>query len=152
MSCEDLQEIISAEADGEALEEELVAAYRHLADCAACRTWRRETLAVHQDFLLWHDEPIPETVAERLRKQERRSQERAVPHESRVYRIPRPVAWAAAAILTLQVGWASYRLVLLPPPAQQQGESDAPTKIVLTARDRVSSTVIVHAIENNSGR
>jgi len=152
MNCEDIRQTMSAELDGEAAEHDLIIAYRHLADCAICRSWRREVLAVHRDFPLWHDEPVPPAVAERLQQHEHQAQHRAGPGEKRIYRIPRPLAWAAAMILTIQVGWASYRLVLPPPPTQQQGESDAPAQIVLTAKDRVSSTVIVHTPEHNSGR
>ena len=74
MSCEEMREILSAELDGEAADDELIGVYRHLAACPPCRNWRREILALKGAFARGEDHPLPRTVAKQLRRLERQVQ------------------------------------------------------------------------------
>ena len=150
MDCENIRQTLSAEIDGEAPDRELSAAYRHLADCAECRRWRRDFLQIAKDFPAWADQPIPIEVTSRLQDHIRKTGTAPRRKNRTVYRIPRPLAWAAAAILVLQIGWSSYRLAS--PEAEPGYGLDAfvPSTIVLTDLDRISTTTIIHNLSRDT--
>ncbi len=144
MNCEHIREILSDEIDGEAGDSQLTEAYRHLGGCTYCRVWRREMLIIEHNFGEWGDSPVPEAVTSRLREQT------PSPRNRRVYRISRPLAWAAAAAIVLQLGWTSFNLLRV--PGQDGWEAEIPARIVLTNVDRTSSKMIVENQRENGDR
>lgn len=144
MNCEEIRETMSAELDGEATDDELARAYGHLADCPACRLWRREILAMKNMFAHSADVSLPSKVTKQLHDTTKSSTARG-PQKS-MYRVPRPLAWAAAAAFILQVGWSSYQITA---GASSGGMDEVDETIVLTARDRISSAVIIRTAQEH---
>ena len=141
MSCEKIREIMSAEMDGEAAEEQLIKVYQHLAECAGCRKWRREVLAVHGAFATGKESPLPASIAEKLHEYEN-----ATDQTEQAKRIYRPLAWATAAAVVLSVGWSSFQLAQK--PASTIADEIAET-IILSSRDKTSSAVMVRSTQGN---
>jgi len=147
MNCKEIQETISAEFDSEATDEQLVHAYRHLADCPKCRNWRREVLVIKGTFALHEDHPLPQSVTERLDRAERATQPVGKKQWKSIYRVPRPLAWAAAVLIMLQIGWSSYQIAGGPRGSKIEMDNGVPDTIVLTAIDRISSSTVVRTSE-----
>lgn len=137
MNCETVRETMSAELDGEATDEQLAPAYSHLAACADCRAWRREIIAVKGIFAALPEHPLPASIAGQLELAGTAS-----PRVGRrnVYRIPRLLAWAAAAVVVLSIGWSSHQALTRPVTTST---AEVAETIVLTSRDRTSSSVMV---------
>ena len=147
MDCEKIREIISAELDGEATDDQLVGAYRHLADCPECRNWRREVLVIKGTFAFREDHPLPPSVTEQLRRAESATPPVEKKQWKSIYRVPRPLAWVAAVLIVLQIGWSSYQIAAGPRGAKIEMDNGVPDTIVLTAMDRISSTTVVRTSE-----
>ena len=91
MTCADYQEWISADLDAELREDDEPALWDHLAGCPTCRGWRRDVQAIHTDFSRWPEEALPA-----------RDAPGQIVHKSRVYHVPRLVAWAAILALFVE--------------------------------------------------
>ncbi|MBI3872557.1 MAG: zf-HC2 domain-containing protein [candidate division Zixibacteria bacterium] len=134
MNCEEYQEQISAEIDGELDAIAETALWQHLASCAACRDWRHDLLSIRREFRLWPEEPLPA---------ESKTLIDPAAHRERMYRIPPALAWAAGLALLIggtaigiHVGRGRTEPSQTPPADARQVET-----IVLTARDRVAYSV-----------
>jgi predicted anti-sigma-YlaC factor YlaD len=61
--CSVCREVVSAELDGEASPDEVAQASRHLATCAACRTFRAEATALHRAVRVSPADDVPDLAA-----------------------------------------------------------------------------------------
>jgi len=137
------REILSAELDEEATDEQLAASYAHLAECASCRAWRREIIVVKRALADLPFHPLPESVAQHFRPA---GASAARGRRRGMYHFPAPLAWAAAATVILNMGWSAYQLALKPAPGTTKEIAET---IVLTSRDRTSSTVMIRTTANS---
>jgi hypothetical protein len=139
MKCTTIRELISADLDCQATDEQMVQAFKHLAECRGCRNWRSSILEMQNVFDTIESQPVPDSVHGRLR----RSAESAKPADqmrsSKTYSLPRPLVWAAAAIIVLQLGWSSHRFISSPSEVESSSPRMDPSTITLTARDRTSA-------------
>jgi hypothetical protein len=127
MSCEPYLELISAELDVELDPDGEVNLWRHLSGCERCRNWRRDQLVIRRDLESWPEEALPERM------------QMPVPgvasKPSRVYRVPRPWAWAAGILILLQGSYLVSNSVHQPGGDAGDNADDAET-ILLTMEDR----------------
>jgi predicted anti-sigma-YlaC factor YlaD len=133
MSCEQYQELISADLDAELSAEEEPGLWAHLARCADCRRWRRDQLAMRGEFQRWPEEALPSMTAETMRL--------APPAKRKTYHIPRALAWAAMVVLLIQGVFLTSAIVRAPNTAEPVitlSEEETVETIVLTTKDRVS--------------
>jgi predicted anti-sigma-YlaC factor YlaD len=140
MDCEQMQKDLSAELDGEVAEAELISVYRHLAECPRCRQWRRDIVSLRGAFACAEPSPLPAIIARRLQGSGYQRSHRGEKSPTTGYRVPRPLAWAAALLFVLQTGW----LALEWSDSSANLSQDRPAEtIILTGRDRTSSSILV---------
>ncbi|MCK4605908.1 MAG: zf-HC2 domain-containing protein [candidate division Zixibacteria bacterium] len=99
MNCEQYRELISARVDGEIESEELDALEAHLEQCPECAAFARQVKQLQE---LAADSPLvlmPSEVEEVILSRSNRQQSLWRRLFSGHYRIPRPLAWAAALLL-----------------------------------------------------
>lgn len=130
MTCEQYQELISADLDAELRADEEPALWEHLAHCTVCRAWRRDQLAMRYEFERWPEETYP-AITDGPVKRSRPA--------TKVYRVPRVLAWAAAIVLLVQGALVTSSLMHTPDMRPDLAATDEETveTIVLTAKDEV---------------
>jgi predicted anti-sigma-YlaC factor YlaD len=155
MYCEDYQQRISADLDGElsAADERLL--WKHLASCETCRAWRRDQMQIRAALQQWPEEELPAIPTPRVTP--------PVTATTRVYRVPRVLAWAAALLLLLQGAYVTSTLVGGPQISEETSPmlaEDEVETIVLTEKNRVSYSTFdnplaigntLHDLEDNGG-
>lgn len=93
MTCDQYRELISADFDGELEPLEEVELFGHLAACADCRLWRRGQVEIRAEFIRWPEEEFAPS----------KELPRAVDvRQTRTYRVPRTLAWAAGLLFVAQ--------------------------------------------------
>jgi predicted anti-sigma-YlaC factor YlaD len=133
MNCEQYQQLISADLDAELSADEEPGLWEHLAQCAECRRWRHDQLAIRNEFQRWPEESLPSMSAELALPPSRA--------KGKVYRIPRALAWAAVIVLLIQGVFVTSAIVRAPntsEPLLALSEEETVETIVLTVKDRVS--------------
>ncbi len=146
MQCPEVRELLSAELDAALPDEDAAAVFHHLATCALCRRWYREVRQTVSFLSSLETEPAPVAVRERV---EQANADRPVPvdrpRRGARYQVPRPLAWAAAVLLVLQLGLISAQLAGFKPLTTDRVEEEVPSMIVLTADDRTSATTVIQS-------
>jgi predicted anti-sigma-YlaC factor YlaD len=133
MNCEDFQQLISTEMDGELSPSDEKLLWEHLSSCETCRAWRRDQIEIRLELQRWPEEEMPAMAVPMAAQSE--------PPRARVYRVPRVLAWAAALLLFVQGAYVTSTLVSGPrmngEPALMTSEDEVET-IVITDKHRVS--------------
>jgi predicted anti-sigma-YlaC factor YlaD len=141
MNCLEIREIISADLDFQTSDEQLILAFKHLAECKDCRQWRNNILEINNVFASIENRPVPDTITERLRQPEKAEIVKDISTSKKIYTLPRRLVWAVATIIIIQFGWFSYRIIDRPSGTEFTFDSKDSTTIVLTANDRTSATI-----------
>ena len=148
MSCEKYQELISALIDDEIGKDERLALDRHMAECHDCRREYERLLDMSVKLRDNRLAQMPDDVEAKIRESIRQpaAQETPAMHIWRgTYRIPRPVAWVAAAALMILAlnafipGKQPEKRLVIP-----QSQSQTVQTITLTEADIVSLSTEVN--------
>jgi predicted anti-sigma-YlaC factor YlaD len=133
MSCENFQQRISADLDGELSAADEQPLYEHLASCETCRAWRRDQMEIRVELQQWPEEELPAMTSQRVVQ--------PVAATARVYRVPRVLAWAAAVLLLVQGVYVTSTLVGGPSADEESvpmlADEEVET-IIISDKDRVS--------------
>ncbi len=121
MNCESYQETLSAFLDGNSSEEDAASAFRHLAECDACRRFLRVAIEVQHDLRAMRPPDVPASVDRRIMhipSRERTRQERWPVRFASLLRqrfdVPVPALAGGVGLLLFVLGFSAWLLARQP--------------------------------------
>ncbi len=117
MNCESYQETVSAFLDGNSSEQEAAAAFRHLAECDACRRFLRSAVELQHTLRAMPPPDIPENVDRRIMRIPSRERSRRGAWPARLasfvqhrFDVPVPALAGGMGLLFLVLGFSIWLL------------------------------------------